>query len=851
MVVGVRDDNPFRLSRLVEPSHYDLFLHIHPDQDEFFGRETITVRVNQATTLVELNSVDLTVTNARVGAEAASVTTDAEHQIIRLEFTTPLNVGTNADIYLEFSARLRSDLSGLYRSVYNDEHGVSHAMATTQFEATGARQAFPCFDEPDMKATFAITIEAPDSLEAITNYPEQSSESASEPGFTVHHYLTTMVMSTYILAFIVGDLRSTPPVHARGVPIRVCHAPGKDALTGFALRVAQHAISFFEDWFQIPYPAPKLDLIAIPDFAFGAMENLGAVTFRETALLVDEARAAQSELERICDVVCHEIAHMWFGDLVTMKWWNGIWLNEAFATFMETTASDAFNPEWHKWESFGIARLSALNVDGLPSTRPIEYPVIAPADADDMFDLLTYEKGCSVIKMMEQYLGEDIFKAGVRNYLNSHLHGNAETEDLWLALQEASGEPVADVMNTWILQGGHPLVSVDALPDGVRLSQDPFRFLGEETDPIGEIGANWMVPIVTRELDGQQQRVLLGQQYQVVTATAEPVIVNAGGIGPYRTRYSQQLLPKVCEYFQELTTLERFNLIADTWSLVLANQSPLSDAIELFNRCSSETDPNVLQTVSAALSLLLRISLPEERPAVAKLTQSIFGPVLDTLGMEPTVSDTPRAKVARSVAFAALGTIADDDEVSAQALQWFREEMSGVGGPSGDLASAVLAIVAKHGDDSEFAFILDRYRNPVDPLDERRHLLALADFRQPTLINRVLPMILTSIRSQDGAFVLNRVIANESVGVLGLDFAMSHFDELLARLPVNSYDLAFGSLSSLVTSDSYLRANDVFAFFETHHLPAGGRLLAQTLERYRVNLRFRDRYAGRLRSYLP
>ena len=846
----MRDDNPYRLSRSVEPVHYDLFLHIDPDQEVFSGYETIAVRVNEATALIELNAVDITVSLARVNGESASVTVDPAHEIVQIQRTAPLTAGTDAEIYLEFSARLRSDLSGLYSSVYNDEQGVSRKMATTQFESTGARQAFPCFDEPDMKATFAVTLETPAALEAISNYPEVASQPSDNSDFVTHQYETTMIMSTYLLAFIVGDLRATTPVIANGIPVRVIHTPGKEALTSYALRVAQHAIAYFEDWFQIPYPAPKLDLLAIPDFAFGAMENLGAVTFRETALLVDETRAGQMELERICDVVCHEIAHMWFGDLVTMKWWNGIWLNEAFATFMETGASDAFNPEWHKWESFGIARLGALNVDGLPSTRPIEFPVIAPSDAENMFDLLTYEKGCSVIKMMEQYLGEETFKAGVRSYLNSHLHGNAETEDLWSALEEASDQPVTEMMNTWILQGGHPLVTVDALPNGVRLSQVPFRFLSDESDPVGEIGSSWLIPVVSRELNGVEGRVLLGQQDQVLTADSEPIIVNAGGIGVYRTRYSQQVLPKISERFSELAMLERFNLIADTWALVLADQVSPADAVELFNHCATETDPNVLQVVSSSLGLLQRIASPEEQALVVKLTTNIFNPLISALGMEPTPSDTPRTKVARSVAFTALGTIADDPDVREQALQWFREEMSGVGGPSGDLANAVLATVAKHGDDSEFAFMLDRYRNPVDPLDERRHLLALADFRQPSLINRLLPMILSSIRSQDGAFVLNRIIANEAVGEIGLDFAFSHFDELLARLPANNYDLAFGSLPTLISPSSYQRSSQVFSFFESHKLPAGERLLAQTLERYRVNLRFRDRYAGRLSSIL-
>ena len=255
-----------------------------------------------------------------------------------------------------------------------------------------------------------------------------------------------------------------------------------------------HALRFFGEYFGIPYPSDKLDLVAIPDFAFGAMENLGCVTFRESVLLVDPAQAARVELERVADVICHEIAHMWFGDLVTMRWWNGIWLNEAFATFMEVLAVDAFRPEWQRWVSFGVEREAAMAVDGLHATRPVEFPVGRPEEAQGMFDVLTYQKGGSVLRMLEQFLGPDVFREGINDYLTTHSHANTETSDLWDALERSSGRAVRTIMDTWINQGGYPLVRVGE--DG-SLTQTPFSYRG---DPGGAIGSAWLVPVLTRSL---------------------------------------------------------------------------------------------------------------------------------------------------------------------------------------------------------------------------------------------------------------------------------------------------------------------------------------------------------------
>ncbi len=815
---------------------------------------SISIEADEPCRSIELNLVDLTIQRAAAKTRGEStplaVSYRPENEIVLLEHPTGLPTGQGSTLELSFTGRLRSDLSGLYRSVYTTKSGERRNLATTQFESTGARKAFPCFDEPEMKATFQVTLEVPAGASAVSNYPEVSRAPVTGTGFEAVSFGETMRISSYLLAFIVGDLVTSETVSERGVPIRVIHVPGKEGLDAFALDVASHAVRYFEDFFDIPFPAPKLDLIAIPDFAFGAMENLGAVTFRETALLVDPGTASQPELERVCDVVCHEIAHMWFGDLVTMKWWNGIWLNEAFATFMEVNASDAYRPDWRKWDSFGIARLTALGIDSLPSTRPIEFPVISPRDAEGMFDPLTYEKGCGILKMAEQFLGEETFRKGVKAYLVAHSYGNSETTDLFDALSAASGQPVSEMMQTWINQGGHPLVTVDPLPDGVRLTQTPFRLLGQEGDPLGEIGRAWHIPLMARTLDGQEQHALMTQGEHAIKLGPAPVVVNAHGWGIYRTRYSQQLLVQIAENLAALETMERFNLFSDTWAMVIAGQSPLSAAIELFRRAADERDPNILQVVSTGLQVFDRVAGPSGIAPVRELAQAVFRPVLDALGIEPGEGDGAQKRVSRSIAFAILGTLVRDGEVIEAATEWFREEISGVGGPSGDLAQAVLATVAKRGDEADFAFILDRFRHPKNPQDERRHLFALAGFEQPGLAGRLLAMCLGEIRTQDAPFVIDRVLANPAAQEIALDFVFERYDELLARLPGNTLEYMLASLSLFIGPESHLRAPQIFDFFKSHKLPRGERGLQQTLDRLTANLRFRANVAGSLGSYL-
>src|SRR5262249_28174026 len=357
-----------------------------------------------------------------------------------------------------------------------------------------ARGGFRCWDEPAFKAVFGVTLVVPESLAAVSNCAIVQEEPLGD-GRRAVHFADTIRMSTYLVAFVVGELEATDPVMVASTPIRVWSVPGKNHLGRFALEAGAFSRAFFERYYGLPYPGDKVDLLAIPDFAAGAMENLGAITFRENALLVNETAAAHAELERIADVVAHEVAHMWFGDLVTMAWWNGIWLNEAFATFMELLCVDAWKPEWRRWVTFGVSRAAAMAVDGLQHTRPIEFEVGATKDCEAMFALLTYEKGGSVLRMLEQHLGPELFRDGVRLYLDRHRFGNAETADLWKALGDAARQPIPEVMDGWIFHPGYPVVSVEPEGHGLRLSQRRFTYLAPEGP---DVDGRWRIPIVLR-----------------------------------------------------------------------------------------------------------------------------------------------------------------------------------------------------------------------------------------------------------------------------------------------------------------------------------------------------------------
>ncbi|MPY96295.1 MAG: M1 family peptidase, partial [Acidimicrobiia bacterium] len=508
----------YRLPTTVRPSHYEIELDVDLAGAVFTGWVAARVEVAEPVSEVVVNADELVIAEAwveaggrRVGA-TVSFDAETERATFALEGTLPAGPAT---VHARFTGVLNDKLVGFYRTTFKDADGVERTAAATQFEAPHARMAFPCWDEPEFKASFGVTLVVPEGELAISNAAEVERTPTGD-GRTRYRFADTMVMSTYLVAFVVGPFEATAPVDVAGTPLRVVYPRGQGHLVGYGLEAGEFGLRFFEDYYGIGYPGDKLDLVAVPDFAFGAMENLGCITFREVLLLVDPTTVTQPELQRVADVIFHELAHMWFGDLVTMKWWNGLWLNEAFATFMEMKATDAFRPEWQRWVDFGLSRTMAFDTDALASTRPIEYEVVSPADAEGMFDVLTYEKGAAVLRMVEQYLGEDAFRAGVRRYLEQHSYANTETTDLWDALEAETGQPVRGMADSWIFQGGFPLVTASLEGSALHLAQERFRYLddggpgggGPGGGGAGTAGARWKVPVIVR-VGGREQRALL------------------------------------------------------------------------------------------------------------------------------------------------------------------------------------------------------------------------------------------------------------------------------------------------------------------------------------------------------
>lgn len=859
------EPNPYRLDGPIRPVRYELTLEPDLEAATFAGEVLISVLVTAPTDTIACNAVDLDILAADLtegplsdGSPLAvtGVALDAETERVTFTLERTLLPG-EAHLRVRFNGQLNDKLRGFYRSTFTDTDGVEQVIATTQFEATDARRAFPCWDEPDHKASFVISLIVDEDLFAVSNASELSRVPAPDrTGKHLVRFAETIVMSTYLVAFVVGPLEATAPIDVDGTPMRVIYPKGKGHLTDFALEVGSFCLRHFTNYYGIPYPGDKLDLVAVPDFAFGAMENLGCVTFREILLLVDPATTTQAELLNVTDVINHELAHMWFGDLVTMKWWNGIWLNEAFATFMEMHATDAFRPLWDRWTTFGLSRTAAFDTDSLTSTRPIEYPVISPADAEGMFDILTYEKGAAVVRMLEQYLGEDQFRAGIRQYLAEHAYGTTETTDLWDAIESATGEPVRRIMDSWIFQGGFPVISVDVVNDGrtLRLSQHRFGYAGDLGDgespiPAHDDAAQWIVPLIFSQRSATDgvitfEKVLLDQP-SIDIDLIEPatwIYVNTEGTGFYRARYAPDLRAALVAHAQtDLSAIERYGLVDDIWASVLAGDLEAHDFLEVAEAFREEADLSVWQRIIAGLTALDRVVDGDGRAALHTRVRGLINPAYEKLGPEPRPEDSDRDRALRGVLFEALGVLGGNIDVQSRA-----HVILDIGAlePDPALVAASVNIVAATGTSADFDEFIRRMKNAPTPQEELRYLGALADFPDPDLIARLVRMTLTDeVRSQNAPLLLRRALSNRDAGEIAWFFVSSEWEAITTRLPSNSIARFLEGIRGLSRSGT---AAEVMAFFETHEVPQGDKILAQHLERLEVNVALRQRESERL-----
>ena len=549
-------------------------------------------------------------------------------------------------------------------------NGEERHLATTQFEATDARRAFPCWDEPSMKASFVVTLVVPAELEAVSN-TMPAEESAMDGGLRRVRFEETPVMSTYLLAFIVGDIKCVERRADDGTLVRVWATSGKENLGEFAAETSVRLLSFFNDYFGVPYPLPKLDHIAIPDFAAGAMENWGAVTYREVVLLVDPERTSVQVRQRIAAIISHEMAHMWFGDLVTMAWWNDLWLNESFASWIGDKAVDWLFPEWEMWTQFVSGDTnSALSLDGLRSSHPIEQEVKDPAEIGQLFDAISYSKGGSILRMLEHFLGEDTFREGLRSYISRHQYGNAVTRDLWNALGEASGRPVAEIMDTWVQQTGYPVLDIetDFGEDGIEIHAFQTRFVYEHlVDPDAAEDTTWHVPVTVAAQNGAVASTLMEGPQTSISLQGGPsegwVKINPDQVGFYRVNYGgdgwERLRPAV--EGMQVSAIDRLGLQNDAFALARAAYLPVTQFLSLAQSYVNETNAIVWEDVSANFGKIdLLVSNEPYYDRFADMMRAIYRPAGERTGWEALPGERELAALMRSTILGQLGKYDDE-----------------------------------------------------------------------------------------------------------------------------------------------------------------------------------------------
>ena len=836
--------NPHRLPRTVLPRRYELSLTPDLGAAAFTGTVTIACECVDATNEIAVNAKELEIHSVSVNGSPCGCRLHEETE--RLVIDADVTPG-DVSITISFTGVLNDKLRGWYRSTFVDDKGVEQVIATTQMQSTDCRKAFPCFDEPDMKAVFAVDLTVENGLMAISNGPETRREATAD-GKTRVWFKDTMAMSTYLVAFIVGPLEATAPQMVNGTPVRVVHVPGKGHLTDFGMRIGTFALDWFEKYYGIPYPSDKVDLIALPDFAAGAMENLGCITFREVLLLVDPATSTQIEQELVADVVAHELAHMWFGDLVTMGWWNGIWLNEAFATFMEIAACDAFAPEWKRWTSFGLERSAAFEVDSLRSTRSVEFPVHAPDDCEGMFDVLTYQKGGAILRMLEQFLGADRFRAGVSHYLKKHSYGNTETGDLWDAIEEVvstdGGEnvPVRRLMDSFIWQPGYPLVSARLDGNELVLSQCRFTF---DNDPDATL---WVLPVHVRNAGAETKVLLESDEIRVrIADPAGAVVVNAGGHGFFRVAYSADLLSRLTgEILSGLDTIERYNLVDDAWNAVVSGNLSAVDFLSFTDNFTAERDLAVWQSLAIGIRGVGRLLQRDQLALLAARVRALAAPALADLGTTARPGEADLTAKLRGLLVGLVAVMGQDDAMQRRCRDILLHPDADGNDP--ELVAAATTVVASIGNVDDYEWVLERFRNPDTPQEQIRMLYALAEFDDADLMKRTCELAFSGeVKTQNAPFLLNRCVANRFHGELAWQFVQQHWKEANEKFPVNTIVRMVDSAKML---NSDVAEASVQSFFTEHEIPQAVQTLQQVLERQRVNVAVRRRESAALSAHL-
>ncbi len=835
------EKTPGRLPKHIVPKRYEV--RIQPDIElaSFTGSQVVTIEVRQPARQIVLHALGLAISEAKLIGEptiALSPQIDAEEQTVTFALAEELPPGTYR-LSLHFAGKLTEQPRGLYISRYQ-ANGVRGKVLATQMEATDCRRMFPCWDEPAFRAEFELTAVVPSKLRALSNMPV-AAETETD-GLREVRFAPTPSMASYLVALCIGEFEELHD-EAEGVQLGIYTTPGKREQARYALDLTKQVLRYLNEYFGSKYPLPKLDQIAIPSTGASGMENWGLIIYNDNALLYDPAKSAQSTKERVFAVVAHEIAHQWFGNLVTMAWWDNLWLNEGFASWMGTKVTDHFNPDWKVWLRAAGSKEWAMRLDARATTHPIQMPVPKDTQAVDGFDEITYNKGQAVLRMLESWLGADVFRDGIRAYLQKHAYSNTTTADLWQALEQVSGQPVRAFATGWTEQPGFPVVVVTALGKNtnaaIELAQERFTIHQKNPAPL-----HWQIPVVHGPAGAPHHAIvtLLQDRAQPV-ASVEPeaaIKANLGDVGYYRVAYDATLAARLQKALPYLAEADRLNALNDAWAMVQAGRAPAGDYLELASALDEERSPTVLAQIADVLAWIDELQRGSARRAAYRAwATSFLRPHFERLGWDARAGESPLDAELRAGLIRTLGAFGDAD-ILAEARARFATYLATPTSLAGDLREPVFGIVGREADAATWEQLHERARTE-DSFEQKRALYgALASARDPALAAKTLALSLSDeLIAPDAARLVHRVADEGEQPELAWAFAQKHLDTLLAKVPTLA---ANGYVPRLFESfDEAARADELEAFAKKNLPPTVSTAVAKAADNIRFQAEFKER----------
>lgn len=846
----MKKNTSVRLPSYIKPERYRLMLK--PDLKEFVfsGEETIYLKLEKSVKEITLHAIDLDISDVsfanskgkKVAINAKKISFNPKNETVTFSFAKALPKGMG-ELSLSFKGVLSDKLTGFYRSKYTHNKKEKY-LATTQFEPTDARRAFPCFDEPAAKAVFDVTFMIPSHLTAISNTIE-TSVVEHDGGFKTVTFSPSPKMSTYLLAYIIGEFEYIEKKTKRGVLVRVFVTHGKKKQAEFALETAARCLDYYEEYFDIHYPLPVMDLIALPDFASAAMENWGAITYRETALLFDEEHSSTSNKQWVAIVIAHEIAHQWFGNLVTMHWWTDLWLNEGFASYMEYLATDALFPEWHMWDQYVAERFSvALHLDSLATSHPIEIEVHHPSEISEIFDQVSYAKGSTVIRMLAEYLGADVFREGLRHYLKKHSYANTVTEDLWKAFEKVSKKPIRKMMQVWTQTTGYPLVHAEKTSKGLYLTQKRF-FSSSVSLKKNKEKTVWKIPLCILSEDGSSKQILM--EKPEVTLKDIPdgwVKLNTKETSLVRTSYAPDSIKALETALAagQLISSDRLGLIRDAFALASSGQGRTVSALELAEFYKAETELPVWEEVAAGVFSSLDLYHNEPWFSHAQTyMQQLFVPTAESLGWVGTPGESHATGILRSVMLLHAG-LSGYEPVIKQAQKLFSDYIKHKKIIPPNIRGVVYQIVAKYGSMSDCNTFIKLYESSHISHEEQDRLgRAMGQFTSPEAVKKLLAFTISDkVRTQDAPSIFISIARNSTNTEKVWEFFKENWEIIFKKYNAGGHLLEW-FVRPFAKFKTKQKAVEVQTFFKKHPVKSLSRTLAQIVERIESNAALYER----------